>query len=249
MRRTRERERRVDTAVAERQPDGFAVSAGSPPAALRQPGAPAALPGVSASAPATRRAVASHAAMPAAAAAHMASLSGRGLRDVVSDADALRNAGPAVDAVDGIEPRTPQNLPAIIQTAIAVSGDNSVTPQWHMVRHLPGYLREPIRAMGRQVFAQFTETAVEDIQTVTTLSNREEEVKALMGWISRNGIRDDRAEMDFEQTMPGYKADVQVWSAEEYTFLLVRDFAGHYVYGWPGGRGVHLDYEPPAMLR
>lgn len=248
MPRQRDRTGRgVDTpGVADRPVfDGFAQAAGTPPA-LRTGGAstPAPMPGKAAGAMSTRRAM-RHAGHVEGVGERLGAIAASGLRDVLSDDEARAIAG----VTEGVEePRTPQNLPAVIQTAVAVSGERLIVPEWHMVRHLPGYLQQPIRALGRQVFGQFTDTPVEDIQTVTTLTNDVEEVKGLMGWISRNGIRDDQAEMDFEGTIPDYKAFVQVWNVSDYTFLLVRDFAGHYVYGWPGGRGVHLEHEARPLL-
>lgn len=240
IQRTRIREPETD--VGKAVLDGFAVADGRLPSASAR-SEPAQMPGRTAGgAAATAKAVAG-ARLPAGAGAMLAAAANSGIRDVIDDDEARAIAGVA-DPV----PPTPENLPAVIQTAIAET-DGTFVPRWHMVRHLPGYLRNQIRGLGRQVFAQFTDTPIEDVQTVTTLTNSETEVKALMHWIRRNGVRDDRAEMDFEGTIPGYKADVQVWNSREYSFLLVKDFAGYYVYGWPGGRGVHLEYDPPKMIR
>lgn len=251
MRRQRDRNRQQTTAVVEREHtvlDGFATAAGLPPAARTAGGAPAPMPGKSATAPATRQAVSRHARAIEGVGERLGALAASGLRDIISDEEARNIAG--VAETDGIEePNTPENLPAVIQKAIAVSGERLIEPEWRMVRHLPGYIQQPIRALGRQVFTQFTDTPVEDIQIVSTLSNEKVEVQALMGWISRNGIRDDQAEMDFEGTIPNYQADVQVWNVQGYSFLLVKDFVGYYVYGWPGGRGVHLEHEPRPLLR
>lgn len=152
------------------------------------------------------------------------------------------------DTEGHIDRPNPENLPAVISTAITASGDDLIVPEWHQVQNLPGYAASAIRQIGRMVFGQFTDTPIDHIQTVTTLTNDTNEVKALMHWISKNGIRDDRAEFDFGPMM--VQADVQLWNVENYSFLLVKDPYGHYVYGWPGGRGVHLEEEPPRpMLR
>jgi len=172
-----------------------------------------------------------------------ASIMSAGLRDVLTDEEAAINAG----FTEGVEVPVPENLPAVISRQIATTG-GEIVPEWHMVKRLPGYLRNQVRAFGRLVLSQFTDTPIEDIQTVTTLTNDEIEVRALMAWIKANGIRDDRAEMDFGQTIPGYRADVQIWNVKDYSFLLVKDFAGYYVYGWPGGRGVHLENDAPRPL-
>ena len=128
-------------------------------------------------------------------------------------------------------PVNPENLPTIISTAVAETG--AICPEWHMVRNLPGYMQSAIRAMGRAVFAPFTNTPIENIQVVSTLSNPEPEVRAMMNWIRENGRRDDEAELHFHEIMPGYGARTQIWTAAHCTFMLVQDHAGYYVYGWP----------------
>ena len=55
-----------------------------------------------------------------------------------------------------------------------------------------------------------------------------------MNWIRTNGTEDVDAEIDFAETIPGYKADLKVYNCGEQTFMLVQDFAGNYIYGWPG---------------
>jgi hypothetical protein len=153
------------------------------------------------------------------------------------------------DTTNGVERRTPENLPAIVSTAIA-NTDGMIIPKWHKISNLQGYRAEQIRAAGRQIFGMFTDTPIEDIQACTTCSNDVEEVQAMMAWIKKNGVRNEKMEMDFNQLMRGYKADAQSWDAEGFSFLLVRDSEGHYVYGWPGGRGVHLTEDAPRpMLR
>lgn len=168
-----------------------------------------------------------------------------GLDDDISDEEAAFNAGISTDGATP-EPTTPENLPAVMSSAVAAAGHIPFEPEWHMVRHLPGYLQAPIRALGRQIFSPFTDTPIEDIQVLCTLTNPENEVKMMMSWIRKNGIRDDQAEMDFSNIMPGYSANTQIWSTEGYQFMLVQDPMGYYVYGWPGGRGVHIGAAPAA---
>jgi len=148
----------------------------------------------------------------------------------------LENSGMRDDVVNGDLgqeniPVTPETLPTVISTAVANTGE--VSPEWHMVRNLPGYMKSAIRAMGRAVFSPFTNTPIEDIQVVSTLSNPKPEVRAMMNWIRENGHRDDEAELHFHEIMPGYGAKTQIWTVENCTFMLVQDHAGHYVYGWP----------------
>lgn len=237
----------------------LSVSQGQPPA-KKQADAPAKggffVPGKSASRTVTQRAATNIRMTPEAsarAAGHIGSLMNSGLVDDISDAEAMRLAGMDNDGdetdgyVDDV-PRTPENLPAVISTAITETG-GEINPDWHQVRNLPGYAVNQIRALGRQIFRQFTDIPVDDIQTVTTLTNSEREVQYLMAWLQRFGQKDDEANIDFEATMPGYTADAQLWNVEGFGFLVVRDFAGYYVYGWPGGRGVDLEHDtPPPRL-
>lgn len=167
------------------------------------------------------------------AAGWLSDLANMDVDDEVSDDDARRTAG-----VDN-QPRTPENLPAIMSRAIANTG-GEFEPNWYMVKNLPGYMQKAIRAIGRQIFSPYTDTPLEDIQVMSTLSNDDNEVKMMANWIRRNGARDDEAEMNFDQTMQGYAAQVQIWSTLGYQFMIVKDPMGYYIYSWPGGRGVHV---------
>lgn len=170
------------------------------------------------------------------------------LEDEISDEEAARNAGeidtPMLPSSEETKPATPENLPSVINNAVFAPGSDvpsGVTPpKWHMVKNLPGYMASPIRAMGRMVFAPFTDTPIEDIQVLATLINGQD-VKVMADWIKRNGQKDDEATIRAEDILPGYQADISIWNSNEYTFMLVKDHAGYYIYGWPGGRGVNLD--------
>jgi hypothetical protein len=206
-------------------------------------------PGRLAGAARTLRSMVGFGAQAPQASRHLADLAAAGLpQDGISDAEAMRRAGHDAAPTEGCEPvpRRPETLPAIVSRAMSVEGGAKIVPEWHMVRHLPGYLQSRIRQLGRQVFAPFTDTPIEDIQVLSTLSNPDRDVKAVATWIFRNGIRDDEAELEFGQIMPDYKANTQIWNVEGFTFMVVKDFAGHYVYSWPGGRGTQLDNDDPA---
>ena len=185
-------------------------------------------------------------------AGHMGNLLNSGLTD-----DIPIDFGNDIDTTEGVDaPPKIENLPAILSTAIAKT-DNLIFPLWHQVKDLPNYRASAIRALGRQIFGMFTDTPIEDIQCCTTIpnepgqrANRREEVQAMMAWIKKNGVKNDEMRMTFEELMPGYEADVQAWDAEGFSFVLVKDPSGYFVYAWPGGRGVHLEQEPPRpMLR
>lgn len=167
-----------------------------------------------------------------------------GLQDEISDEEAARRAGvtPTDDAgyvpepeVTGTELATIENMPAVINKEI--SEVSPVDPEWHQVKHLPGYLQEPIRAMGRQVFNAFTETPVEDIQVVAHVGGRgpnsKRELGAVAKWLKDNAEQDTEGAMDFAASIPDYKADFTIYRSHGYTFMVVQDFAGHYIYSWP----------------
>lgn len=195
---------------------------------------------------------------------HFSSLASADLgNDIIDDDEAARRAGHDADDLNTIDadvpdttlrlgsstPTTPENLPTIINSAVAEAGA-TIAPEWHMVKHLPGYMKQGIRALGRAVFGQFTDTSIEDIQVLSTLVNPEHDVRGMMSWIRKNGVRDDSAVIDFSRIMPGYSAETSLWNVQGGTFLLVKDFGGYYIYGWPGGRGVHLDApKPQGRLR
>lgn len=172
-----------------------------------------------------------------------------GMRDVIGNDEAARFRGTDLAPIGGDMPedRNSQNLPAVISRAIAAGGDR-FQPRWHMIRRLPGYLQEPIRGMARPIFREFTSTPIEDLQVLSTASNSEFEVKMMMSWIAKHGTRVDEADIDLSGMVPGYRAKAQKWTAEEYTFLLVKDEWGHYVYGWPREHDLDLDHDRRPAL-
>jgi hypothetical protein len=186
---------------------------------------------------------------------HFGSLSQHDMPDEIDDEEARRRAGlddPNMDDTIGAEPVPPttENLPAVIRTEVEKTG-GKIFPEWRQIKHLPGYIQQPIRALGRAVFGQFTDTPIEDIQMIGTIGglNPDRDVAGMMKWIERHGVRDDAANIDFSQIMPGYRADVSLWRTEDYSFLLVSDFGGKYIYAWAGGRGFRMGDEPANRKR
>lgn len=179
--------------------------------------------------------------MPAGAAAKLDAIHATGAKDTISDAEATRRAAvetPGAIPVDpGVIPVETETLPAVVNTDIAKQ--THIEPEWHQVKHLPGYLRSPIRALGREVFHTFTNTPIEEIQVLANLDgqgpNSDREIAAAAAWLRKNGVKDREVAMDFQRSIPGYNVETVVCRARRYTFLLVRDFAGKYVYAWPSG--------------
>jgi hypothetical protein len=47
--------------------------------------------------------------------------------------------------------------------------------------------------------------------------------------------------------MPGYTAETNQYTAGGIRWLLVRDFAGTYIYAWPEADSASLDREPKKL--
>ena len=141
-------------------------------------------------------------------------------------------------------PRPPGTALATINTALMKAGE--VSPEWHQVRHLPGYIQRPIRAMGRQVFGQITSTPIENIQVLADLGsagepNTARELNAVAGWLRSHGERDTDGEINFQRAIPDYQAKFFIYRAQGTTFMLVKDFAGQYIYSWPSADEEHSE--------
>jgi hypothetical protein len=124
----------------------------------------------------------------------------------------------------------------------AVTLDNGqIQPQWHAVRNLPGYLKEPIRVIGRRALNAFTRTNIEDIVINSTLSNAEEEVRAVFTHIAQHGTyvkQPDKELMTFAGMFDipdaeAYEARVRLFTLDARDYLLTADNFGKYVYSWP----------------
>lgn len=141
---------------------------------------------------------------------------------------------PTVSTEMIVRPET-ANLPKVINSAMRVAG--MVEPEWHMVKHLPGYMSQGIRAIGRQVFTPFTKTKIEDIQVIASLGgsgpNSTTEINSVAKFLLDHGTKSTEASMQFHDRIPGYEADMKVYTFANYTFLLVKDHAGNYIYSWP----------------
>lgn len=192
-------------------------------------------------------------------------------RDKITDEEARRIAGghnrmpggpghrfvplPAA----GNQPET-RNLPAVVKQEL-ITDAGQIIPQWHVVRNLPAYILEPIRVIGRQALNAFTRTEIENIVINSTLSNAEEEVRALARYIAENGVyvrQPDKELMTFAGmfNLPDaqeYLANVRLFQLGEQDFLLVRDNFGVYIYSWETkdrvlDRDYHIEAPAPRGL-
>ncbi len=207
----------------------------------------AGLPSLKQSTASQTRAATAGVTLPAEAGEKLSFLQNLGLEDEITDDQAMAIAGRDADqdvdlAVGRPEPRTPgtdvaniETMPDVINKEI--SKHAPVEPDWHQIKNLPGYIKAAIRAMGRQVFGTFTKTKIEDIQVIANLGgqgpNTEREINAVAGFLKDNGTRDTDGEMNFQRSIPEYDAEFKMYSADGFTFMVVQDDYGDYIYSWP----------------
>lgn len=147
------------------------------------------------------------------------------------------------------------NLPAVAGQALQAAGVQN--PEFHQVSNLPGNMADMIRQLGKSLFGSLTMTPTKRIHVVANLGgkgpNSTQEVNAVAGFLKQHG--DDRGpgDIDFEQVMPGYKAQTHMYTAAGIRWMLVKDFAGQYIYCWPEedshDASPGLEHDAPEMKR
>ena len=155
-----------------------------------------------------------------------------------------------VDNLPALSNVSPQQLPALISREIAMSDPYAVNPTWHTVANLPGNMSKAIMTLGKAVFRAFTKTPIKDIVTIASVGghgpNTTREVRSVAAWIVKHGREVDAANIDFDASMPGYKADVKLYVVGNMRFKLVNDEWGQYIYCWPESDSVGAIPELPA---
>jgi hypothetical protein len=105
--------------------------------------------------------------------------------------------------------------------------------EWHDLKDLPGFAKQVIRNMGRQVFAAFGEIDDDDIQVLSTITHDEEDLDLVAGTVRQIGeVVVDNAIVDFKEVMPGYQAHVGVYALASDYYMFVKDEMGEYIYSW-----------------
>lgn len=153
--------------------------------------------------------------------------------------DFLANSPDEADAPEesttAIVPVTPQTIPDTLKRSLANAG--TVVPEWHMVANLPGNMREPIRRLGKAIFSQYTNTPTDQIQMIGNLGgqgpNAVREINAVANWVVTQGEEVTSGQINFDNIMPGYVANIKVYNAEGVQVMLVTDEYGQYIYAWP----------------
>ena len=127
------------------------------------------------------------------------------------------------------------NLPAVAGQALQAAGVQN--PEFHQVANLPGNMADQIRQLGKSLFGSLTMTPTKRIHVVANLGgqgpNTSAEVNAVAGFLKDHGRDLGPGDIDFENVMPGYKAQTHMFTAAGIRWMLVKDFAGQYIYCWP----------------
>jgi hypothetical protein len=161
------------------------------------------------------------------------------MRDFMNRINPMAGAGESDvlpdQATNAVALRTAADVPAIISNAMQTTGMQ--TPEWHHVSNLPGYSQQNVRGMGRQLFGMFTNTPLEQIQTMANVQgqgpNTDAEMRSVAAWLRDNAQDLGRVDVDHGMAVPGYKPDVKEYSMNGVRFHLVRDPMGQYIYAYP----------------
>ena len=144
-----------------------------------------------------------------------------------------------------VEPRPPETLPTVIvkTTTLATTAEYALrkagylVPDFHQVAALPGNIKDQIRQLGRSVFKTMTTTPTNKIFVVANLGgmgpNTDREVQSVADWVRQHGQDYGDGSINFDRSIPGYEAETHMYTAAGITWLLVKDFAGQYIYAWP----------------
>ena len=145
----------------------------------------------------------------------------------------------------GVEPKPPETLPTVVvkTTTLATTAEHALrkagylVPDFHQVAALPGNIKDQIRQLGRSVFKTMTVTPTNKIFVVANLGgmgpNTDREVQSVADWVRQHGQDYGDGAINFDRSIPGYEAETHMYTAAGITWLLVKDFAGQYIYAWP----------------
>lgn len=105
--------------------------------------------------------------------------------------------------------------------------------EWVNMLDLPGNMSQIIRNLGRRVFSAFGEQDYEFIDVLSTITHDEEDLDVVSGLVRQFGtpVQKD-AIVDFQDTIPGYKAHAGVWSYGTQYYMFIKDDMGEYIYAW-----------------
>ncbi len=141
------------------------------------------------------------------------------------------------------------NAPANAQTTEIVQRIHDV--EWNRLIELDTMSLGVVRNLGRRVFNAFGEQDVKDIDYLTTLvDGHEESMDIVSGLVRQFGVpvlRD--AVVDFQDTIPGYKAHAGVWAFGTQYYMFVKDGHGEYIYTWDNTETNNLQHFAPQSSK
>ena len=135
---------------------------------------------------------------------------------------------PRTNFIQAKEPSTP-----------SVVGSN---PQWLRLNQLQGFLWSSIRAMGESVFSPLTRTPLERIEVIADLSGNgphsRQDIDATAHHLRSTSEPSTVVEYSSKEIARlfgrAYQAQAIQFESAEFTYLLVKDAMGSYIYRWPG---------------
>lgn len=108
---------------------------------------------------------------------------------------------------------------------------------WRQLKQMPAHVLNNIRQIGRSIFGRLTDTPLEEIFTLSTVfGDDDEDVRRMIEWLQKYGVKQQYTPYDFSNVMPGYKTKELLYNVDEYQFLIVRDAMGSYIYAWKNTR-------------
>lgn len=157
------------------------------------------------------------------------------MRDIDIDPDLAGYPDPKPpETLPSVDVNT-KNLPAVAGQALLAAGVQN--PDFHQVANLPGNMADMIRQLGKNLFGALTVTPTKRIHVVANLGgqgpNTNQEVQAVAGFLKEHGEDLGPGDIDFDNVMPGYSAQTHMFNAAGIRWMLVKDFAGAYIYCWP----------------
>jgi len=163
------------------------------------------------------------------------------LEDPDPDAENLYNPTYEDDSEDydedeGVpDPIDPENLP-VRKTPITNLTDRNPL-EWFTIEQLPGYAQKEIRILGNLIFKEYTNTPLKNIKILATLTNRMNDLERVAATLKKRGRKIMDVQYDFEQTIPDYKVELAtLYRYNDNDYLVMKDFAGYYIYSWPSNQ-------------
>lgn len=151
------------------------------------------------------------------------------------DLAAMAAAEPQMAPTTDVVVRTARDVPAVISNALRASGIQS--PEWHLIRNLPGMNDNAVRALGRGMMSTMTSTPVEDIKVVADLRGRgpnsRAEVNSVANWLRDNAEDLGEVTVSHGGAAPGYAPQAHNFRKNGILFHVVKDHGGNYIYTWP----------------